>query len=69
MKIKLDSKAIYLAMASKGLSGAELAEKAGVTQQAISNILCRGTVCHSKALPKVLEILELDIKDIAEIIN
>lgn len=69
MKIKLNTKAIYLAMAGKGLSGAELAKKAGVTQQAVSNILCRGTVCHSKVLPKVLEILELDIKDVAEIIN
>lgn len=37
MKLKLDTKKIYLAMAEKGLTAAEIANQGGVSQQAVSN--------------------------------
>lgn len=35
MKIKLDTKKIYLAMAEKGLTATEIARQGGVSQQAV----------------------------------
>ena len=37
MKIKLDTKKIYLAMAEKGITVTEIAKAGGVSQQAVSN--------------------------------
>ena len=39
MKMKLDTRKIYLAMAEKGLTATEIAKKGGVSQQAVSNSL------------------------------
>lgn len=37
MKIKLDTKKIYLAMAEKGLTATEIAQAGGVSRQPVSN--------------------------------
>ncbi|MCI8666912.1 MAG: hypothetical protein HFG82_09635 [Dorea sp.] len=39
MKMRLDTKKIYLAMAGKGLTATEIAKQGGVSQQAVSNAL------------------------------
>ena len=39
MKMRLDTKKIYLAMAEKGLTATEIALQGNVTQQAVSNAL------------------------------
>ena len=39
MKIKLDTKKIYLAMAEHGMTVTEIAKQGGVSQQAVSNAL------------------------------
>ncbi len=42
MKIRLDTKKIYLAMAEKGLTITEIAGQGGVSQQAVSNCKALG---------------------------
>ena len=39
MKLKLDTKKIYLEMAERGLTITEIAKQGGVSQQAVSNVL------------------------------
>lgn len=41
MRIKLDIKKIYLAMAERGITATEIAKQGGVSQQAVSNALKR----------------------------
>lgn len=67
MKIKVDTKAIYLAMIEKGMNGTDLAKAAGTTQQAISSLLCGRVVGRRKLLPNVCKVLELNIKDVVSI--
>ncbi|WP_310605070.1 helix-turn-helix transcriptional regulator [Anaerosporobacter sp.] len=64
MKIKVDTKAIYLSMLEKGMNGTDLANAAGVTQQAISSLLCGRVIGKQKLLPDVCKVLELNIKDV-----
>ncbi len=64
MKIRLDTKKIYLAMAEKGVNGTELAKEIGVSQQAVSNVLNGKRIGKNKILPGLCQILELKIKDI-----
>ena len=39
MRLKLDTKKIYLAMAERGITVTEIARQGGVSQQAVSNAL------------------------------
>ena len=64
MKIKLDTKKIYLAMAEKGLTITEIAKKGGVSQQAVSNALNGNRVGRVKVVPAICKALELSAKDI-----
>lgn len=64
MKIKLDTKKIYLAMAEKGLTVTEIAKAGGVSQQAVSNALNGNRVGKVKAVPAICKALDFSAKDI-----
>lgn len=64
MKIKLDTKKIYLAMAEKGITITEIAKGAGVSQQAVSSALSGKRVGKVKVVPAICKALELSAKDI-----
>lgn len=64
MKLKLDTKKIYLAMAEKGVTVTEIAKAGGVSQQAVSNALNGNRVGRMKVVPAVCKALDLSAKDI-----
>ena len=64
MKLKLDTKKIYLAMAEKGITVTEIARAGGVSQQAISNALNGNRIGKIKVVPAICETLDLLAKDI-----
>lgn len=64
MKIKLDTKKIYLAMAEKGLTATEIAKAGGVSQQAVSNALNGKSIGKVKVVPAICQALSLSAKDI-----
>lgn len=64
MKIKLDTKKIYLAMAEKGLTATEIAKQGGVSQQAVSNALNGYRVGKVKVVPAICKALDLKAADI-----
>lgn len=64
MKIKLDTKKIYLAMAEKGLTVTEIARSGGVSQQAVSNALNGNRVGKVKVVPAICQALGFEAKDI-----
>lgn len=64
MKIKLDTKQIYLAMAEKGITATEIAKQGGVSQQAVSNALNGNRVGRVKVVPAICNALNLSAKDI-----
>lgn len=64
MRMYVDVKQIYIAMAEKGLNGHELAQAAGISQQAVSQVLNgqrRGT---TKVLGAICKALGLSAKDV-----
>lgn len=64
MKIKLDTKKIYLAMAERGMTVTEIAKQGGVSQQAVSNALNGNGIGKTKVVPAICKALELSAKDI-----
>ena len=64
MKIKLDTKKIYLAMAEKGLTITEIAKQGDVSQQAVSNALNGKRIGKVKVVPAICKALGLSAKDI-----
>ena len=64
MKIKLNTKKIYLAMAEKGLTATEIARAGGVSQQAVSNALNGNRVGKVKVVPAICQALGVSAKDI-----
>lgn len=64
MKIRLDTKKIYLAMAEKGLTATEIAKQGGVSQQAVSNALNGNRIGRVKVVPTICKALDLSAKDI-----
>ena len=64
MKIKLDTKKIYLAIAEKGLTATEIARQGGVSQQAVSNALNGNRVGKVKVVPAICKALDFSAKDI-----
>ncbi len=64
MKIKLDTKKIYLAMAEKGLTAAEIARQGEVSQQAVFNALNGNRIGKVKVVPAICKALDLSAKDI-----
>lgn len=64
MKIKLDTKKIYLAMAEKGITATEIAKNGGVSQQAVSNALNGNRVGKTKVVPAICKALDFSAKDI-----
>lgn len=64
MKIKLDTKKIYLAMAEKGITATDIAKQGGVTQQSVSNALNGNRIGRVKVVPAICKALELSAKDI-----
>lgn len=64
MKIKLDTKKIYLAMIEKGVNAAEIAKSGNVSQQAVSNALNGNRVGKTKVVPAICKALELSANDI-----
>lgn len=64
MKIKLDTKKIYLAMAERGITATEIAKQGGVSQQAVSNALNGNRVGKLKVVPAICKALDLSAKDI-----
>ncbi len=64
MKLKLDTKKIYLAMAEKGLTVTEIAKAGGVSQQAVSNALNGNRVGRVKVVPAICKALDFSAKDI-----
>ena len=67
MKIKLDTKKIYLAMAEKGITATEIAKSGNVSQQAVSNALNGNRVGKVKVVPAICKALDLSAKDIVVI--
>lgn len=64
MKLKLDTKKIYLAMAERGMTATEIAKQGGVSQQAVSNALNGTRVGKVKVVPAICNALDLSAKDI-----
>ncbi len=64
MKIRLDTKKIYLAMAEKGTTITEIAKAGGVSQQAVSNALNGNRVGRVKVVPAICKALDFSAKDI-----
>ena len=64
MKMRLDTKKIYLAMAGKGLTATEIAKQGGVSQQAVSNALNGNRIGKVKVVPAICKALDLSAKDI-----
>lgn len=67
MKIKLNTKKIYLAMAEKGMSASEIAKKGGVSQQAVSNALNGNRIGKMKVVPAICKALDLSASEIVVI--
>lgn len=64
MKLKLDTKKIYLAMAERGITATEIAKQGDVSQQAVSNALNGNRVGKMKVVPAICNALDLPAKDI-----
>ncbi len=64
MKMRLDTKKIYFAMAEKGLTATEIAKQGGVSQQAVSNALNGNRMGKVKVVPAICKALDLSAKDI-----
>lgn len=64
MKIKLDTKKIYLAMAERGITATEIAKQGNVSQQAVSNALNGNRIGKVKVVPAICKVLDLSAKDI-----
>ena len=64
MKIRLNTKKIYLAMAEKGISITEIAQSGGVSQQAVSNALNGNRVGKVKVVPAICKALGVTAQDI-----
>ncbi len=64
MKLKLDTKKIYLAMAERGITATEIAKQGGVSQQAVSNALNGNRVGKTKVVPAICKALNFSAKDI-----
>ncbi len=64
MKLKLDTKKIYLAMAEKGLTATEIAQRGGISQQSVSSALNGNKIGRVKVVPAICQALELSAKDI-----
>ena len=64
MKLKLDTKKIYFAMAERGITAAEIARQGGVSQQAVSNALNGNRVGKTKVIPAICKALDFSAKDI-----
>lgn len=64
MKIKLDTKKIYFAMAEKGITATEIAKQGGISQQAVSNALNGNRIGRVKVVPAICKALDLSAKDI-----
>lgn len=64
MKLKLDTKKIYLAMAERGITATEIAKNGGVSQQAVSNALNGNRVGKTKVVPAICKALDFSAKDI-----
>ncbi len=64
MKLKLDTKKIYLAMAEKGITATEIAKQGSVSQQAVSNALNGNRIGKVKVVPAICKALGLSAKDI-----
>ncbi|MCI8823845.1 MAG: helix-turn-helix transcriptional regulator [Lachnospiraceae bacterium] len=64
MKMRLDTKKIYLEMAERGLTITEIAKQGGVSQQAVSNVLSGKRIGKVKVVPAICKALELSAKEI-----
>lgn len=64
MKIKLDTKKIYLAMAEKGITITEIAKSGGISQQSVSNVLSGNRIGKVKVVPAICKALGFKAKDI-----
>lgn len=64
MKLKLDTKKIYLAMAEKGITATEIAKNGGVSQQAVSNALNGNRIGKVKVVSAICKALGVSAKDI-----
>lgn len=64
MKIRLDTKKIYLAMAEKGITITEIAKAGDVSQQAVSNALNGNRVGRVKVVPAICKALGFSAQDI-----
>lgn len=64
MKMRLDTRKIYLAMAEKGMTATEIAKQGDVSQQAVSNALNGNRMGRVKVVPAICKALGLSAKDI-----
>lgn len=64
MKMRLDTRKIYLAMAEKGMTATEIAKQGDVSQQAVSNALNGNRTGKVKVVPAICKALDLSAKDI-----
>lgn len=64
MKLRLDTKKIYLLMAERGITATEIAKQGGVSQQAVSNALNGNRIGKVKVVPAICQVLNVKAKDI-----
>lgn len=69
MKLKLDTKKIYFAMAEKGLTAKEIAKQGNVNQQAVSNALNGNRIGKVKVVPAFCKTLGFERKSFLQVLN
>ena len=58
MKMRLDTRKIYFAMAEKGMTATEIAKQGDVSQQAVSNALNGNRMGKVKVVPAIAKVIE-----------
>ena len=69
MKMRLDTRKIYLAMAEKGMTATEIAKQGDVSQQAVSNALNGNRMGKVKVVPAICKALDCQPGDILQYIE
>lgn len=69
MKLVVDTKQIFIAMAEKGYNGTDLARAANVTPAAVSSILRGDRRGTTKVLGNICKALDLPVRNVLQAIE
>lgn len=63
--MKINSKAIVILLAQKGMTRSDMAKRASMSRQTASTLLKRGT-CEPRTLGRIADALEVDVEQLME---